>query len=120
MATAAEDYYGIPNHLLTRAIDQRENRGWNLRALSSAGAVGLAQIKPIAVCSRIRGCSGGDKSRLAAIEIRLYTPAYNLCWGARILRDNLNICREDQACALAGYLNGEYTSRYVAEILDEN
>lgn len=147
-AVTVSSLFGLPDDLIVNLISKRENRSWDPIAVSSSGAIGLAQVKPIAPCSRISSCnrlavqikqlrevptgSAGYAAaraqlaqvenelnhRLGVIESKLKLTPYNLCWSGRILADNADICHDDVACTLAGYLNGEYTSRYIAEILE--
>ncbi len=69
MAQAAARKYGIPENIFLRLVQQET--GWNPRAKSSAGAIGLAQLMPFT--ARALGVDPND-------------PKQNLDGGARYLR----------------------------------
>lgn len=90
----------LPFWLLAALIEQES--GFDPRARSSAGAIGLMQIMP----ATARDC-GLDPSQL-------WDPATNVHWGARILADNYRVFRQeapDQRLqfALAAYNGGTGT-----------
>lgn len=69
MARSAASRYGIPSGLFLRLVQQES--GWNPRAVSPKGAIGLAQLMP--QTARVLGVDPHD-------------PAENLEGGARYLR----------------------------------
>lgn len=120
-ATGAAVYWTLPqSDLIIRLIDRRENREWNTTALSSAGAVGLTQIKPITVCRYTPGCAASDKSRLDALSQRLRSrPRFALCWAGKILSRLLTTCGSaGLGCAVSAYYTGEVGAIYAADVLN--
>jgi len=69
MARAAADKHGIPQDLFLRLVNQ-ESR-WNPKAVSHAGAIGLAQLMP---------------GTAALLRVDPRNPAQNLDGGARYLK----------------------------------
>jgi soluble lytic murein transglycosylase-like protein len=88
MAEAAARRYGVPVDLFNRLVQQES--GWNPRAKSSAGAIGLAQLMP--VTARKLGVDPND-------------PRQNLEGGARYLKQQYNRFRSWRL-ALAAYNAG--------------
>lgn len=68
IAEAAARKYGIPTDLFNRLVQQES--GWNPRAKSSAGAIGLAQLMP---------------ATARALGVNPHNPKQNLEGGARYL-----------------------------------
>jgi len=73
MARAAADKHGIPQDLFLRLVHQ-ESR-WNAKAVSHAGAIGLAQLMP---------------GTAALLRVDPTIPAQNLEGGARYLKQQYN------------------------------
>ncbi|MEP1767514.1 MAG: lytic transglycosylase domain-containing protein [Sulfitobacter sp.] len=73
MARAAADKHGIPQDLFLRLVHQ-ESR-WNAKAVSHAGAIGLAQLMP---------------GTAAFLRVDPTIPAQNLEGGARYLKQQYN------------------------------
>ena len=95
MARAAARRYGIPEDLFLRLVQQES--GWNARAVSHKGAIGLAQLMP--ATARGLGVNPND-------------PAQNLEGGARYLRTQFDRFRSWRL-ALAAYNAGpEAVARY--------
>jgi soluble lytic murein transglycosylase-like protein len=69
VARDAAARYGVPEDLFLRLVQQES--GWNTGALSTAGAIGLAQLMP---------------GTAAALGVDAYDPTQNLNGGARYLR----------------------------------
>jgi soluble lytic murein transglycosylase-like protein len=69
MARSAASRYGIPSGLFLRLVQQES--GWNPRAVSPKGAIGLAQLMP-------------QTARVLGVDP--HNPAENLEGGARYLR----------------------------------
>ncbi len=88
MAEAAARRYGVPVDLFNRLIQQES--GWNPRAKSPVGAVGLAQLMPFT--ARKLGVNPND-------------PRQNLDGGARYLKQQFNRFRSWRL-ALAAYNAG--------------
>lgn len=88
MAKAAASKHGIPHDLFLRLVQQES--GWNPRAKSHAGAIGLAQLMPFT--ARKLGVDPHD-------------PAQNLEGGARYLRQQYDRFRSWRL-ALAAYNAG--------------
>ncbi|MCI2393701.1 lytic transglycosylase domain-containing protein [Aliiroseovarius sediminis] len=88
LAKAAAQRHGIPQDLFLRLVQQES--GWNPRALSHAGAIGLAQLMPFT--ARKLGVNPRD-------------PAQNLEGGARYLRQQYDRFRSWRL-ALAAYNAG--------------
>ncbi len=88
MAEAAARRYGVPVDLFNRLVQQES--GWNPRAKSSAGAIGLAQLMPFT--ARKLGVNPND-------------PRQNLEGGARYLKQQYNRFRSWRL-ALAAYNAG--------------
>jgi soluble lytic murein transglycosylase-like protein len=80
--------HGIPEDLFLRLVQQES--GWNMRAVSHKGAIGLAQLMP--ATARRMGVDPHD-------------PHQNLDGGARYLRTQYNTFR-DWKLALAAYNAG--------------
>lgn len=95
MARAAARRHNIPEDLFLRLVQQES--GWNARAVSHKGAIGLAQLMP--ATARGLGVNPND-------------PAQNLEGGARYLRTQYNRFRSWRL-ALAAYNAGpEAVARY--------
>lgn len=88
LAKSAARRHGIPQDLFLRLVQQES--GWNPRALSHAGAIGLAQLMPFT--ARKLGVNPRD-------------PAQNLEGGARYLRQQYDRFRSWRL-ALAAYNAG--------------
>jgi soluble lytic murein transglycosylase-like protein len=70
IAKAAATKYGIPEDLFARLVQQES--GWNSGAVSSAGAIGLAQLMPLTA---------------ASLGVDPTDPVENLNGGARYLKN---------------------------------
>ncbi len=88
MAEAAARKYGVPVDLFNRLVQQES--GWNPRAKSHAGAIGLAQLMPFT--AKKLGVNPND-------------PKQNLDGGARYLKQQYNKFRSWRL-ALAAYNAG--------------
>jgi len=87
-ARTAARRYGIPEDLYLRLVQQES--GWNVAAVSSKGAVGLAQLLPTTATS---------------LGVDPHDPGQNLDGGARYLRDQFDRFGSWQL-ALAAYNAG--------------
>ncbi|MBV1865635.1 MAG: lytic transglycosylase domain-containing protein [Rhodobacteraceae bacterium] len=95
MAEAAARKYGIPVDLFNRLVQQES--GWNPRAKSHAGAIGLAQLMPFTA---------------RQLGVNPHDPKENLEGGARYLKQQHNKFRSWRL-ALAAYNAGpEAVSKY--------
>ena len=112
IAEAAARKFDIPVDLFNRLVQQESN--WKPKAISKAGAIGLAQLMPITA---------------KLLDVDPYDPAQNLEGGARYLRQQYNKF-SSWRLALAAYNAGpdavekyggvppyEETSNYVRKIL---
>jgi soluble lytic murein transglycosylase-like protein len=109
-----EHVHPVPSALI-KAVIQHES-GFNPKAISRAGAIGLMQVMPYSA------------PRVGVTEADLWDPAKNILAGARLLAVLLRYYRGDLISALVGYnarpralfspipLNGE-TPGYVAAVL---
>ena len=109
-----EHVYPVPNALI-KAVIQQES-GFNPRAISKAGAIGLMQLMPYTA------------PRVGLPEADLWDPAKNILAGTRLLAVLLRYYRGDLISVLVAYnarprklfapipRNGE-TPRYVAAVL---
>lgn len=88
MAEAAARRYGIPVDLFNRLVQQES--GWNPKAKSHAGAIGLAQLMPFTA---------------KKLGVDPWDPQQNLEGGARYLRQQYNRFRSWRL-ALAAYNAG--------------
>lgn len=88
MAEAAARKYGIPVDLFNRLVQQES--GWNPRAKSHAGAIGLAQLMPFTA---------------RKLGVNPHDPKENLEGGARYLKQQYNTFRSWRL-ALAAYNAG--------------
>ncbi|MDA5094890.1 lytic transglycosylase domain-containing protein [Aliiroseovarius sp. KMU-50] len=88
MAKAAARRHGIPENLFLRLVQQES--GWNPRAKSHAGAIGLAQLMPFTA---------------RKLGVNPHDPYQNLDGGARYLRQQYNTFRTWRL-ALAAYNAG--------------
>ncbi|MCK0138728.1 lytic transglycosylase domain-containing protein [Aliiroseovarius sp. F47248L] len=88
LAKAAAQRHGIPQDLFLRLVQQES--GWNPRALSHAGAIGLAQLMPFTA---------------RKLGVDPHNPAQNLEGGARYLRQQYDRFRSWKL-ALAAYNAG--------------
>jgi len=88
MAEAAARKYGIPVDLFNRLVQQES--GWNPRAKSHAGAIGLAQLMPFTA---------------KKLGVNPHDPKQNLEGGARYLKQQYNKFRSWRL-ALAAYNAG--------------
>lgn len=89
LARAAALKHGIPPDMFLRLVQQES--AWNSRAVSHAGAQGLAQLMP-------------DTARYLGVR-NVWDPAENLDGGARYLREQFETFR-DWRLALAAYNAG--------------
>jgi soluble lytic murein transglycosylase-like protein len=109
-----EHVHAVPPDLI-RAVIQQES-GFNPKAISRAGAIGLMQVMPYTA------------PRVGLTEADLWHPAKNILAGARLLAALLRYYRGDLISTLVGYnarprallapipLNSE-TPAYVAAVL---
>ena len=74
-AKAAAQRYGVPENLFLRLIAQES--GWNARALSHKGAIGLAQLMP---------------GTARVLRVNPHDPLENLDGGARYLAEQYRTC----------------------------
>ena len=88
-------------YALLHALIQAES-GFNAKAVSPKGAVGLMQLMP--ATARRYGVTGDDAQ---ALHANLYTPTINLDAGTRYLRDLLTRFKGREDLALAAYNAGE-------------
>ncbi|MCP5088492.1 MAG: lytic transglycosylase domain-containing protein [Rhodobacteraceae bacterium] len=88
MAEAAARKYGVPVDLFNRLVQQES--GWNPKAKSHAGAIGLAQLMPFTA---------------RKLGVNPYDPKQNLDGGARYLKQMYNKFRSWRL-ALAAYNAG--------------
>ena len=88
MAREAARQHGVPEDLFLRLVQQES--GWNASAVSSKGAIGLAQLMP---------------GTAAILGVNAHDPAQNLRGGARYLREQYDTFG-DWRLALAAYNAG--------------
>lgn len=84
--------HGIPEDLFLKQINQES--GWNPKAKSGAGALGLVQVMPST--AKAYGVSSQD----------LLDPIKNMDLAAKIMQKNLNTYKGDPVLALAAYNGG--------------
>jgi len=85
------DHYGVPRALVYAVIDQES--GWNPRAVSSKGAMGLGQLMPAT-------------ARRYGVQ-RPFLKSENIGGCVRYLRDLLIWFHGDMRLAVAAYYTGE-------------
>jgi soluble lytic murein transglycosylase-like protein len=91
-ANAYADHYGVPRELVHAVIAQES--GWNQRALSGRGAVGLMQLMP------------GTASRFSVQNSRSIQE--NIGGGVRYLATLIDLFHGDLRMAVAAYYCGEH------------
>lgn len=114
IAAAAGAHFGLPAGLIEAVIGQ-ENAPWDPAAVGGAGEIGLGQIKPGTMLMALGMPANG--ANLAWAAWGLSDPVWNLCWTARLLKDNRTACGGDRACAVACYNAGPANCRYTARVL---
>ena len=91
---------GLQNHVnpyLVMGLARHES-GWQLSAISSAGAVGIMQVMP--------ATAAADGPILLHRRVNLLDPGDNIDLGTAILKHNLDRYHNDLARALTAYYAG--------------
>jgi len=98
------DLFGLDKPLLAALILKESN--YNEKAVSRAGAVGLAQVMPATFSGIMK-----KAPELQGLEMNIYNPKSNICAGAAYLAGALANYDGDWTAALISYNGGDSAAR---------
>lgn len=105
------DRYGLDKPLLAALI--LKESGFNPRAISRAGATGLAQLMPATA-------AGINKREFQYADYDLFDPKTNICFGATHLAGLMAAYDSDVTAALIAYNGGDAAARRYLVARDAN